>query len=360
MFPGAASGRGVFATTLFLWVNIAMKVRKFVDSVVIHVAGGNGGNGCVSFRREKYVPKGGPNGGDGGRGGHVVFRADRNTDSLISLFFNPQQHAPNGGHGKGSQMHGRNGADLVVPVPCGTEILDVDSGRVLADLTDPGQEVMVAKGGKGGLGNPHWQTATHQTPFEHTDGEEGEQFSVRLELKLLADVGLVGFPNAGKSSLLSSISNAHPKIAPYAFTTINPIIGTVKVGQDFEERSYTVADIPGLVKDAHKGVGLGDYFLKHIERAACLAFVIDMAGSEGRDPVDDYEVIRRELKFYRADLLTRPFIVVANKMDLPEAEEYLKVFEKKARVKALRFSTVTGEGVELLKKRLLQMVRHEN
>lgn len=337
-----------------------MKVRKFVDTVVVHVAAGNGGNGCCSFRREKYVPKGGPDGGDGGRGGDVIFKADRNTDSLIALFFNPQLHAKNGGHGKGSQMHGKNGPDLVIPVPCGTVVIDVDSGRVLADLTEAGHEMLVAKGGKGGLGNPHWQTSTHQTPFEHTDGEEGEQFSLRLELKLLADVGLVGFPNAGKSSLLSSVSNAHPKIAPYAFTTLNPIIGTVKIGEDFEERSYTVADIPGIVENAHKGVGLGDRFLKHIERAACLVIVVDMAGSEGRDPVADYEIIRRELKFYQSFLLERPLLVVANKMDLPEADENVKAFERKTGLKTLRLSTVTGDGVELLKKRLLQMVRHED
>ncbi len=337
-----------------------MKARKFVDSVVVHVSGGDGGNGCVSFRREKYVPKGGPDGGDGGRGGHVIFRADRNADSLIALFFNPQQHAKDGGHGKGSRMHGRNGADLVIPVPCGTVITDVESGRILADLTDMGQETLVAKGGKGGLGNPHWQTSTHQTPFEHTDGEEGEQFSLRLDLKLLADVGLVGMPNAGKSSLLGAISNAHPKVGPYAFTTLNPIIGTVKVGDDFDARSYTVADIPGLVKGAHEGVGLGDHFLRHVERAACLAFVIDMAGSEGRDPVEDYEILRRELKLYRGDLVERPFLVVANKMDLPSAVENLPIFEKKTKLKAFKVSTVSGEGIERLKNRLLQMVRHEN
>lgn len=336
-----------------------MKARKFVDSVVVHVSGGNGGNGCVSFRREKYVPKGGPDGGDGGRGGHVIFRAERNVDSLISLFFNPQQHAEDGGHGKGSRMHGRNGADLVIAVPCGTVVTDVETGRLLADLTDPDQETLVAQGGKGGLGNPHWQTSTHQTPYEHTDGEEGEQFSLRLDLKLLADVGLVGMPNAGKSSLLGAISNAHPKVGAYAFTTLNPIIGTVKVGDDYDVRSYTVADIPGLVKGAHEGVGLGDHFLRHVERAACLALVIDMAGSEGRDPVEDYETLRRELKLYRSDLVDRPFLVVANKMDLPEAAENLPLFEKKTRIKVFQVSTVSGEGVERLKKRLLQMVRHE-
>lgn len=336
-----------------------MKQRKFVDSVVAHVAGGAGGNGCLCFRREKYVPKGGPDGGDGGRGGHVILRADPNVDSLIALFFNPQQRAESGQHGMGKRMHGRNGRDLVIAVPCGTEVRDIDTDQLLHDLTEPGVEVLVARGGKGGLGNPHWQTSTHQTPYEHTDGEPGEEKNIRLDLKLLADVGLVGFPNAGKSSLLSKISNAHPKIAPYAFTTLNPIIGTVKVGSDFEEASYTVADIPGLVKDAHKGVGLGDRFLRHVERATCLAIVIDMGGAEGRDPVEDYRILQRELKFYRADLLDRSTLVVANKMDLPEAGENLVRFRKETRTKPMPVSAESGEGLDRLKTRLLQIVRHE-
>jgi GTP-binding protein len=336
-----------------------MKNRKFVDSVAIHVAAGAGGNGCLCFRREKYVPKGGPDGGDGGRGGHIILKVDPNTDSLIALFFNPQQRAESGQHGMGKRMHGRNGKDLVIPVPCGTEIRDVQSGQVLFDLAEPEQEVQIARGGKGGLGNPHWQTSTHQTPYEHTDGEAGEEKHIRLELKLLADVGLVGFPNAGKSSLLSKISNAHPKVAPYAFTTINPIIGTVKVGDEFDDTSYTVADIPGLVKDAHKGVGLGDRFLRHVERAACLAVVIDMGGSEARDPVEDYRILQRELKFYSEELLQRSILVVANKMDLPEAKENLTRFRKETRTKPLPVSAESGVGLELLKSRLFQLVRHE-
>ena len=336
-----------------------MKNRKFIDSVLIHVAAGNGGNGCVGFRREKYIPKGGPDGGDGGRGGHIILKADPNVDSLINLFFNPQLRAEVGEHGMGKRMHGRNGKDLVCAVPCGTEIRDAESSQLLCDLTEPGSEMMIAKGGKGGLGNPHWQTSTHQTPYEHTDGEEGEMKRLRLDLKLLADVGLVGFPNAGKSSLLSKISNAHPKIAPYAFTTLNPIIGTVMIGDDFDAVHYTVADIPGLVKDAHKGIGLGDRFLRHIERATCLAIVIDMGGSEGRDPVEDYRVLRHELKFYRADLLERSIIVVANKMDLPDAKENLTRFRKETKTKPLPVSAENGDGITLLKSRLLQLVRHE-
>jgi GTP-binding protein len=227
----------------------------------------------------------------------------------------------------------------------------------VADLTEAGQELLLARGGKGGLGNPHWQTSTHQTPYEHSHGEAGEEKIVRLDLKLIAGVGLVGFPNAGKSSLLGAISNAHPRVAPYAFTTLNPIIGTVKM--DEFAPGFTVADIPGLVKGAHKGVGLGDRFLRHVERAACLAIVIDMAGSEGRDPVDDYETLVEELRLYRADLPDRKSVVVANKMDLPEARDNLQAFRKKTGLKPIPVSAVTGEGLETLKKRLHRIVKRE-
>lgn len=331
-----------------------MKVRKFVDSVAIHVAAGDGGNGCVSFRREKFVPKGGPDGGDGGRGGHVKLQADPNTDSLLSLFFNPQQRAEDGGHGKGKKMYGRCGRDLVIKIPCGTEVWDVETEELVCDLLAPGEEVLIAHGGKGGLGNPHWQTSTHQTPYEHTDGMPGEERNLRLELKLLADVGLIGFPNAGKSSLVSRISHAHPKIAAYAFTTLNPIIGTVI----YDENSrFTVADIPGLVKNAHQGVGLGDRFLRHIERAACLAYVIDMAGTEGRDPVEDYQILRNELQQYSKDMLSRPSIVVANKMDLPGAEDSLAEFKRSTGQKPVPVSAVSGDGLEDLKTKLWRIVR---
>lgn len=331
-----------------------MKVRKFVDSVAVRVSAGAGGNGCLSFRREKFIPKGGPDGGDGGRGGHVLLQTDINTDSLIALFFSPEQRAPNGGHGKGKQMHGRNGRDLVIKVPCGTEVWDTRTEQRLCDLVAPGEEFLVARGGKGGLGNPHWQTSTHQTPFEHTDGQPGEERSLRLELKLMADIGLVGFPNAGKSSIVSKISHAHPKIAAYAFTTLNPIIGTVIYD---EYNRFTVADIPGLVKNAHEGVGLGVRFLRHIERSRCLAYVIDMSGSEGRDPLDDYTTLREELKQYNASLLDRPAVVVANKMDMPEAAEHLAEFKRATRLKAIPVSAVSGEGLEELKSRLWKIVR---
>lgn len=331
-----------------------MKVRKFVDSVVIHVAGGAGGNGCVSFRREKFVPKGGPDGGDGGRGGHVKLQTDLNTDSLLSLFFNPQQRAEDGRHGQGKKMYGRCGKDITIKVPCGTEVWDTETNELVGDLLAPGDEILVARGGKGGLGNPHWQTSTHQTPYEHTDGMPGEERTLRLELKLLADVGLVGFPNAGKSSLVSRISHAHPKIAAYAFTTLNPIIGTVIYD---ENTRFTVADIPGLVKDAHQGVGLGDRFLRHIERSACLAYVIDMAGSEGRDPAEDYRTLRDELGQYSRDMLARPSIVVANKMDLPGAADRLAEFRQASNLKPVPVSSLTGEGIEELKTKLWRIVR---
>jgi GTP-binding protein len=288
----------------------------------------------------------------------VILRVDPNTDSLISLFFNPEQRAEKGQHGMGKRMHGRNGEDLVVLVPCGTEVRDASNGQLLCDLVEPGAEMIIAKGGRGGLGNPHWQTSTHQTPYEHTDGEPGEEKKIQLDVKLLADVGLVGFPNAGKSSILSQISHAHPKIGAYAFTTINPIIGTVMVGEDFETTSYRVADIPGIIKNAHQGVGLGLDFLRHIERATCLAIVVDMSGSEGRDPVEDYRTVRHEMKMYNPDLLERSTLVIANKMDLPESAENLKVFRRKTKTKPLPVSTETGEGLELLKTRLHQMIHH--
>lgn len=334
-----------------------MKVRKFVDTVAIQVAGGRGGNGCLSFRREKYVPKGGPDGGDGGRGGNVILKVEPNTDSLITLFFNPLLRAQDGVHGKGKKLHGRNGRDLVVYVPSGTEVREAGADLLIGDLTEPGQELLVARGGKGGLGNPHWQTPTHQTPYEHTDGEPGEEKSLRLDLKLIADAGLVGFPNAGKSSLLGAISHAHPKVAPYAFTTLNPIIGTVKM--DEFAPGFTVADIPGLVKDAHKGVGLGDRFLRHVERSACLAIVLDMAGTEGRSPVEDYGILCDELRHYRSDMLDRKTLVVANKMDLPEAKHHLAEFRKQTGLKPIPVSAVTGQGIDTFKKRLWRIVSRE-
>ena len=331
-----------------------MKARTFVDSVVVYAEGGAGGNGCVSFRREKYVPRGGPDGGDGGHGGSVVLRADHDVDSLIALFYTPHQRAGRGGHGKGKKLHGRNGGSLIVPVPCGTEIWDREANSLIADLLEHGAEQLVAAGGRGGLGNCHWKTSTHQAPTEHTDGAPGEERALRLELKLVSDVGLVGFPNAGKSSLLTRISDAHPKVAAYPFTTLNPIIGTV-IFEDYTR--LRVADIPGIIADAHAGVGLGTAFLRHIERSRHLAYVIDMAGVDGRDPVDDYTSVRRELELYRADLLSRPSLCVANKMDAEGAVDNLRTFEKETGLSPLPVSALNGDGIPELRDALHRLTR---
>lgn len=334
-----------------------MKARHFVDSTVLHVTAGDGGNGAVSYRREKYIAKGGPDGGDGGRGGHVILRAERNTDSLIALFFDPLQNAENGGNGRGAQQHGRNGRDLVLNVPIGTEILIAESGVALGDLAHEGDTLLVARGGKGGLGNLHWRTSTHQTPFEHTDGESGECFALRLDLKMVANVGLVGLPNAGKSSLLATLTNARPRIANYPFTTINPIIGTVE-----EEcgPGFTIADIPGLVANASQGVGLGDRFLKHVERAGTLLYVLDMAGSEGRNPLDDYRTLQNELRLYRESLPNVASLIAANKMDLPDATENLAVFQRATSLNPIPISAVTGEGLSELRVLLRKLVQAVN
>ena len=323
-----------------------MKSRKFVDSVILYAFGGSGGDGCASFRREKYIPRGGPDGGDGGDGGSVILKADRQVDSLIQLYFTPHQRADSGGHGKGKQLYGRGGHDRIVPIPCGTEVWNSDTHELLADVVQHGEEFVVAKGGKGGKGNMHWTTSTHRAPMEHTPGEKGEETVLRLELKLIADAGLVGLPNAGKSSLLAAISDAHPKIAAYPFTTLNPIIGTLMFNK-FDR--FTIADLPGLIPGANEGVGLGDAFLRHIERAPLLIYVIDMAGADTRNPTQDYLDLRREVELYREDLLERPSLIVANKMDLPEAKENIKEFRKRTRKRPIPVSALTGEGLDKLR-----------
>ncbi len=326
-----------------------MKTRKFVDHVTVYATAGNGGNGSSSFRREKGVPRGGPDGGDGGRGGHIILVGDSDTDSLVSLYFAPHQRAGHAGHGTKQRMHGLNGIDNIIKVPCGTEVWDKESDLLLGDIIHHGQSLIVARGGKGGIGNVHFKSSTNQAPTEHTDGEPGEDLTLRLELKIMADIGLVGFPNAGKSSLLTCLSDAHPKIAAYPFTTLSPVLGTV-VFEDYTK--LRIADIPGIIKGAHEGIGLGDDFLRHIERSRFLLLVIDMAGVDTRDPVDDYRCLMAELKLYDADLAKRPSLVVANKMDLPEAAENLKVFKRKTRTKPLSVSTHSGDGLEELKLRL--------
>lgn len=310
----------------------------------------------MSFRREKYVPRGGPDGGDGGKGGNVILRCDRDEASLVRLFYSPDQRAGRGSHGRGKKQHGAQGADRIVTVPAGTEAWDEESGLMLGDLVEHGAELLVARGGKGGLGNVHWLSNAHRAPREHTAGEAGQASRLQLQLKILADFGLVGFPNAGKSSLLNGISQAHPKIAPYPFTTMNPIVGTV-VFDDHER--VTIADIPGLIKNAHQGIGLGHKFLRHIERATYLIYVIDMSGMEGRHPTDDYANLQREAKLYQADLVARPSLVVANKMDLEAAQKNLDQFRAQTMLDPIPVSALTGDGLDLLQERIAQLCGKE-
>jgi len=333
-----------------------VKVRQFVDSAKIYVAAGDGGNGCAHFRREKYIPYGGPDGGDGGHGAHVILHASPDVDSLLNLYFSPHQRAEAGGPGRGNNKHGKDGENLIVPVPIGTEVWDGETHAMLGELMEAGAELIVAHGGRGGLGNPHWKTAVHQAPREFTPGVAGELKTIRLELKIAADFGLVGFPNSGKSSLISQLTHAHPKIGPYPFTTLNPIIGTLHFDDYIKA---TITDIPGLIKGAYLGVGLGQRFLRHIERSAALIYVIDMAGSEDRDPIQDYRTLRNELDQYRHELLLRPSVIVANKMDLPEAAKKLVAFRKATRTKPIPVSALTGDGLADLKETLRKQLRWE-
>ena len=295
----------------------------FIDSAAIHIKAGNGGNGCVSFRREKYIPAGGPDGGDGGAGGSVFFMGDGGLHTLSDFRYKKQYKAQNGAPGASSNRAGKSGEDLIIKVPLGALIYDADSGRLIADITGDGQKAEIAKGGKGGAGNQHFATPTRQIPNFAKSGIEGEELDINIELKLLADVGLVGFPNVGKSTLLSVVSSARPKIADYPFTTLNPNLGVVDVGDAEDGAGFVMADIPGLIEGAHLGVGLGDAFLKHIERTRLLLHIVDVAGTEGRDPVGDFRAINNELKNYRVDLSGKPQIVVANKSDLLPGDSFV-------------------------------------
>ena len=320
----------------------------FIDRVKIKVKAGDGGNGVTAFRREKFIPRGGPSGGDGGKGGDVWLESDESLNTLLHLRFNPEHHAERGRHGEGSNRHGRDGADVMVKVPVGTQVFDAASGELLHDFTDISQRFLAAKGGKGGWGNSHFATPTRQAPKFHYTGRPGEERELQLELKLIADVGLVGFPNAGKSTLISVISAAKPKIADYPFTTLEPNLGVVDMG-DF--RTFVVADIPGLIEGASEGAGLGDRFLRHVERTKLILHLVDVSSLSGRDPVDDYEIINRELAAYNEDLGARPQIVVATKMDALDEPERPKVLEERARKDGRDFyaiSSVTGEGVKQL------------
>jgi GTP-binding protein len=293
----------------------------FIDRTKIRVQGGNGGNGVTAFRREKFVPRGGPSGGDGGRGGDVWVVADSSLNTLLHLRYNPEHSAGRGMHGEGSNRSGRDGHDEFVRVPVGTQIFDTLTGDLVHDLKDDGARWLAAKGGRGGFGNAHFVSSTNRAPRYHQEGSEGEKLELQLELKLLADVGLVGFPNAGKSTLISTISAAKPKIADYPFTTLEPHLGVVDAG-DF--RTFVVADIPGLIEGAHLGSGLGDRFLRHIERTKLLLHLVDVSSSSGRDSVQDYEVINDELKAYSSELASREQIVVATKIDALDERERLE------------------------------------
>jgi len=299
----------------------------FIDRIKIRVQGGNGGNGVTAFRREKFVPRGGPSGGDGGRGGDVWIVADSSLNTLLHLRYNPEHTAGRGRHGEGSNCSGHDGADVIVRVPVGTQIFDTFAGEMLQDLAQDGARWLAAKGGRGGFGNAHFTTSTNRAPRYHQEGSEGEKFELQLELKLLADVGLVGFPNAGKSTLISTISAAKPKIADYPFTTLEPHLGVVDAG-DF--RTFVVADIPGLIEGAHEGTGLGDRFLRHIERTKLLLHLVDVSSASGRDPVQDYETVNHELEAYNSDLALRPQIVVATKIDALDEPERLEALRRQA------------------------------
>src|SRR6184192_780617 len=348
----------------------------FVDRIKVFAQAGSGGRGSVSFRREKFVPKGGPDGGDGGRGGDVVLRAERHVDNLANLFYEPIIKAKDGGHGKGKKMAGRAGANKIVKVPVGTIVWHADKEKrstpnsqlptpnsdqsaigsaqsamdLIIDLVRDGEEFVLCRGGAGGKGNVHFKSSRNRAPRQYTDGEEGEQGYFLLELRTIADAGLVGYPNAGKSTLLRKLSAARPKVAAYPFTTLHPVVGVMELPG---YRHATIADIPGLIEGAHRGVGLGHEFLRHITRCPVLIFVIDVAGSEGRSPVEDLQNLRKEIDLYDPMLSSRPWLIVANKMDLPNANENLDTLrEKFPKISIVPISAANGEGIDALKEAL--------
>jgi GTPase len=324
----------------------------FIDEAKIRVKAGDGGNGCMAFRREKFVPRGGPSGGDGGNGGDVIMESTQRHNTLMFFRFNPEHKGERGEHGMGSNCSGREGKDLVLKVPVGTMLYDAETGELVHDFATPDERVVVAKAGRGGRGNQHFATSTHQAPREHEMGRPGEERSYRLELKVLADVGLVGYPNAGKSTLISRISAARPKIADYPFTTLQPNLGVVSIGEAPHEESYVVADIPGLIEGAHLGAGLGVQFLRHIERTRVLVHLVDVSDASGRpDAVEDFKVIVGELASFGHGLDEKPMIVVASKVDVanPEKLKKLKAMAKRKKLPFYEISAVTGAGIEKLK-----------
>lgn len=315
----------------------------FVDEVIIKVKAGNGGDGCTAFRREKYIPDGGPFGGNGGRGANIIFETDLGLRTLLDLRYQKLIRAPKGANGEGKNKNGKGASDVIIKVPLGTTVKDMDTGLIIADLTKKGDRVIVAKGGRGGRGNTAFATATNPAPNFSEHGEPGEEKTLKVELRLLADVGFVGMPSVGKSTILSKISASKPKIAAYHFTTLNPNLGVVKT---IDGRTFVAADLPGLIKGASLGEGLGDKFLKHIQRTRVIAHIIDMSGLEGRDPLEDYETINEELKDFDEKLILKPQVVIANKMDLEGAKENLERFKKKYNVPVYEVSAITNKGLD--------------
>src|SRR4030081_1391747 len=324
----------------------------FIDAAKIRVKAGDGGNGCMAFRREKFVPRGGPSGGDGGKGGDIIMESSERHNTLVHFRFNPEYSAQRGRHGEGSNKTGREGVDILLKVPVGTIVYDNDTGEKVFDFSQPDQKIVIARGGRGGRGNARFATSVHQAPREHEPGRPGEEHTYRLELKLLADVGLIGYPNVGKSTLISRISAARPKIADYPFTTLQPNLGVVAVGDARSEVSFVVADIPGLIEGAHTGAGLGTQFLRHIERTRLLVHLVDVSDASGRsDVIKDVDVILGELSSFGAGLEKKPTLMVASKIDVanPEKLKKLKQWATRKKLKLYPISAVTGEGIEKLK-----------
>ncbi len=329
----------------------------FVDECTIKIQAGDGGRGCIAFRREKYEPWGGPNGGDGGKGGDVILIGDVNTNNLVDYKFQPHRKGERGEHGLGKDCSGKEGVNAELRMPLGTVVTDVESGQIVAEVIEDGQRIVLCKGGNGGWGNTHFKTPTNRAPKRANDGQPGERGSFKLILKSIADVGLVGFPNAGKSSLTKQLTKAHPKTAAYPFTTLHPQIGVIELFDEFGgSKRLLLADIPGLIEGANENKGLGHRFLRHIERCALLILIIDMAGNDGRHPWDDYKHLLRELKLYDPLLLKKPRLVVANKMDLPDFKANLVKFKKKHDVAVLPISCLETLGIERLKKDLFKRV----